>query len=196
MIVVADDASFVEHRGNAGRPHAAGSWLISSMRQPLGWSRSFVLAALRALHLDQRLRADAFSNESLRLDSGVHTGNDERRRPLRSAPDRRPRVMTAGGDARLGAHLALGRPVSMRSDDHGTSGHDEGRLPRARRVLLTTLTVEVTVFVLTGIALFFVYRPSVGQSWPGLFARHPKDSWSIRFAAGVRLLHQLASASR
>jgi hypothetical protein len=75
MIVVADDTSFVEHRGNAGRPHAVGSWLISSMRHPLGWSRSFVLAALRALHLDQRLRAGAFSNESLRLDSGVHTGN-------------------------------------------------------------------------------------------------------------------------
>ena len=77
MIVVADDASFVEHRGNAGRPHAAGRWLISSMRQPLGWSRSFVLAALRALHLDQRLRAGAFSNESLRLDIRVHTGNDD-----------------------------------------------------------------------------------------------------------------------
>jgi quinol-cytochrome oxidoreductase complex cytochrome b subunit len=84
--------------------------------------------------------------------------------------------------------------VSKRTDDDGTSRRDDGLVPRARRVLLTALSVEVAVLVLTGIALFFVYQPSVGQSWPGLFDRHANASWSVRFAAGARLLHQLASA--
>lgn len=81
----------------------------------------------------------------------------------------------------------------QRTDDDGTSRRDEGRLSRARRFLLTALSLEVAALVLTGIALFFLYRPSVGQSWPGLFDRHANASWSVRFAAGVRLLHQLAS---
>ena len=58
-IVVADDTTFVEHPGNAGRPHAAVNRPIASLHRPSGWSRSFVLASLRALHLDQRLRPGA-----------------------------------------------------------------------------------------------------------------------------------------
>jgi transposase len=57
-IVVADDISLVEHPGNAGRPHVADR-PIPSLHRPSGWSRSYVLASLRALHLDQRLRPGA-----------------------------------------------------------------------------------------------------------------------------------------
>ena len=53
MIVVADDPLFVEHPGNAERPHAAVNRPISSLHRPSVRSRSFVRASLRALHLDQ-----------------------------------------------------------------------------------------------------------------------------------------------
>jgi quinol-cytochrome oxidoreductase complex cytochrome b subunit len=82
--------------------------------------------------------------------------------------------------------------VATRTDDGGTPRRKDG-LSRARRILLTALSAEVAVLVVTGIALFFVYRPSVGQSWPGLFDRHANPSRTIWSAAGVRLLHQLAS---
>jgi quinol-cytochrome oxidoreductase complex cytochrome b subunit len=82
--------------------------------------------------------------------------------------------------------------VSTRSDDDGTPRRNDG-LSRARDILLTALSAEVAVLVVTGIALFFVYRPSVGQSWPGLFDRHANASGMIWSVAGVRLLHQLAS---
>ena len=47
---------FVEHLGNAGRPHRPRR-PITSLHQPSGWSRSYVLASLRALHLDQHRSA-------------------------------------------------------------------------------------------------------------------------------------------
>ena len=50
-IVVADDIMFVEHLGNAERPHAAVNRPITSLHRPSGRSRSYVLASLRALHL-------------------------------------------------------------------------------------------------------------------------------------------------
>ena len=71
--VVADDSSFVAHLGNAGRPHAVVNRPISSLHRSSGWSRSFVLASLRALHLDHRLRSGAFRKEGLH--SRAHTGN-------------------------------------------------------------------------------------------------------------------------
>jgi hypothetical protein len=49
-IVVADDTSFVEHPGNAGRPHAATDRPTTTLHRPSGSSRSYVLAPLRALH--------------------------------------------------------------------------------------------------------------------------------------------------
>ena len=73
-IVVADDTLFVEHLGNAGRPHAAVNRPIASVHRPSGWSRSFVLASLRALHLDQRLRPGALRAKRA-LTTGAHTGN-------------------------------------------------------------------------------------------------------------------------
>ena len=50
-IVVADDTMLVEHPGNAERPHAAVNRPIARVHRPSGWSRSYVLASLRALHL-------------------------------------------------------------------------------------------------------------------------------------------------
>ena len=49
----------VEHPGNAGRPRTTTASAHTSMHRPSGWSRSYVLASLRALHLDQRLRPGA-----------------------------------------------------------------------------------------------------------------------------------------
>ena len=74
MIVVADDITFVEHPGNAGRPNTVVDRPIASLHRPSGWSRSFVLASLRALHLDQRLRPGALRTKRA-LTTGPHTGN-------------------------------------------------------------------------------------------------------------------------
>jgi hypothetical protein len=74
MIVVADDITIVEHPGNAGRPNAIADRLIASLHRPSGWSRSFVLASLRALHLDKRLRPGARHTKRA-LTPGPHTGN-------------------------------------------------------------------------------------------------------------------------
>ena len=73
-IVVADDMMFVEHLGNAERPHAAVNRPIASVHRPSGWSRSFVLASLRALHLDQRMRSGALRAKRA-LTTEAHTGN-------------------------------------------------------------------------------------------------------------------------
>ncbi len=59
VLLAAADDEFVEHPGNAGRPRTIKPRPIVSMHRPSGWSRSFVLASLRALHLDQRLRSGA-----------------------------------------------------------------------------------------------------------------------------------------
>ena len=58
-IVVADDTMFVEHPGNAGRPHATANRPTTSLHRPSSWSRTYVLASLRALQLDQHLRPGA-----------------------------------------------------------------------------------------------------------------------------------------
>ena len=63
LIVVADDMTFVEHLGNAERPHAAVNRPITSVHRPSGWSRSYVLASLRALHLDPTAVAGAPSHQ-------------------------------------------------------------------------------------------------------------------------------------
>src|SRR5215831_12870034 len=67
----------VEHPGNAGRPHPAVHRPTTSVHRPSGWSRSFVLAPLRALHLDQHLRPGAPCKEG--LDRRAHTGNGQGR---------------------------------------------------------------------------------------------------------------------
>ena len=71
--VVADD-EFVEHPGNAGRPRTIKPRPIASMHRPSGWSRSYVLASLRALHLDQHLRPGALRTKRA-LTPAARTGN-------------------------------------------------------------------------------------------------------------------------
>jgi quinol-cytochrome oxidoreductase complex cytochrome b subunit len=70
-----------------------------------------------------------------------------------------------------------------------SAGRD--RLSRARSVLLTILGIEIAVLVVTGIALWFAYRPSASQAWGDLATE--AYSWEIRIAHGLRLAHRLAS---
>jgi hypothetical protein len=71
--VVADD-KFVEHPGNAGHLRTITPRPNTSMHRPSGWSRSYVLASLRALHLDQHLRPGATSTKRA-LTPAARTGN-------------------------------------------------------------------------------------------------------------------------
>ncbi len=64
-------------------------------------------------------------------------------------------------------------------------------LSRARSVLLSILSVEVGVLIVTGIALFFLYRPTARQAWNDLVTE--SYDWDVRVAQGLRLLHRLAS---
>ena len=63
-------------------------------------------------------------------------------------------------------------------------------LARARSGLLLALVIEVTVLVVTGIALFFLYRPSVGQAWGDVADATTR---SVGIASALRLVHRLAS---
>lgn len=63
-------------------------------------------------------------------------------------------------------------------------------LVQARSFLLTLFSIEVAVLVVTGIALFFVYRPSVAQSWSHLAG--VRNRWDV--ARAVRFIHRLASS--
>jgi quinol-cytochrome oxidoreductase complex cytochrome b subunit len=56
---------------------------------------------------------------------------------------------------------------------------------RARSILLTALSVEVAVLVVTGIALYFLYVPADFQAWG--------DDGGVRLALGLRILHRFAS---
>ena len=53
-------------------------------------------------------------------------------------------------------------------------------LPRARSVLLAVLSAEVAVLVVTGIALYFLYRPTARQAWGDLVAE--TYDWDVRIA--------------
>ena len=65
------------------------------------------------------------------------------------------------------------------------------RLPRARSVLLAVLSAEVAVLVVTGLALYFLYRPTARQAWGDLVAE--SYDWDVRIALALRFLHRLAS---
>jgi len=73
----------------------------------------------------------------------------------------------------------------------GRDGPAPTGLARVRSILLTVLGVEVTILVVTGIALFFVYRPTAFEAWGDIATR--TDDWGVRLAVGIRLLHLLAS---
>jgi quinol-cytochrome oxidoreductase complex cytochrome b subunit len=64
-------------------------------------------------------------------------------------------------------------------------------LSRARSILLSILGVELAVLLVTGIALFFLYRPTASQAWNDLLPE--SYAWDVRVAQGLRLLHRLAS---
>jgi quinol-cytochrome oxidoreductase complex cytochrome b subunit len=64
-------------------------------------------------------------------------------------------------------------------------------LVRTRFLLLTALSIEMAVLLVTGIALFFVYRPSVAQAWPDLANEAYLD---VQVSLALRLVHQLASS--
>ncbi len=66
----------------------------------------------------------------------------------------------------------------------------EAGLARARSGLLLALVVEVTVLVVTGIALFFLYRPSVRHAWGDL---GDATTRSLGIASALRLVHRFAS---
>ncbi|HVF14247.1 MAG TPA: cytochrome b N-terminal domain-containing protein [Acidimicrobiales bacterium] len=81
----------------------------------------------------------------------------------------------------------MGRPI-----DHGAPSPEGAKLARARSILLRILGAEVAVLVLTGIALFFLYRPTADMAWGEDLFTQTVD-WSVRSAHGLRLLHRLAS---
>jgi quinol-cytochrome oxidoreductase complex cytochrome b subunit len=64
-------------------------------------------------------------------------------------------------------------------------------LARARSVLLTVLAVEVAILLVTGIALFFLYRPTVDQAWGDLVTGDYNGS--VRLAYATRLVHRLVA---
>ena len=79
------------------------------------------------------------------------------------------------------------RPVDQRENP---SLRPDG-LSGAQSILLSILSVEVGVLIVTGIALFFLYRPTARQSW-GDLAPESYD-WNVRVAYGLRLTHRLGS---
>jgi Transposase IS116/IS110/IS902 family len=159
-IVVADDAMFVERLGNAERPHAAVNRPIASLHRPSGWSRSFVLASLRALHLDQHLRPGALRAKRA-LTARPHTGNAERIRseaafahlcgvaPIHASSGKTVRHRLNRGGNRQANH-ALWRIVFTRmSSDPRTRAYVERRTfegrskPEIMRVLKRYVAREV-----------------------------------------------------
>ncbi len=76
-------------------------------------------------------------------------------------------------------------------DRHASLRARPDALNQARSILLGILSVEVGVLVATGIALFFLYRPTAQQAWNDLVTE--SYDWEARVALGLRLLHRLAS---
>ena len=58
-------------------------------------------------------------------------------------------------------------------------------------MLLTILSIEIAVLVVTGVALFFLYRPSMDQAWSDVFAESTDSG--VRVAHALRRIHLLAS---
>jgi quinol---cytochrome c reductase cytochrome b subunit, bacillus type len=83
-------------------------------------------------------------------------------------------------------------PMSqLPTDRRAAQSRGGSDLSHARSILLTMLSVEVAVLVVTGIALFFLYRPTAGQAWNDVVTA--SEPWDVRLAHGLRLAHRLAS---
>lgn len=72
---------------------------------------------------------------------------------------------------------------------HPGSGRDG--VSRACSILLRVLSVEIAVLVVTGIALWFLYRPTADQAWGDLVTE--RYEWDVGIGLGLRLVHRLAS---
>jgi hypothetical protein len=78
-----------------------------------------------------------------------------------------------------------------RGNEEGHGHPGGGRLDAARRLILTLLTVEVGVLAVSGIALFFAYRPSVSQAWSDVVVSDVAAD--VRISQALRGIHLLAS---
>ena len=147
-IVVADDITFVEHPGNAERPHAAAHRPIPSLHRPSGWSRSFVLASLRALHLDQRLRPGARAKRAL-TDGATQVTTGQRRHTSSStagpgsaaASSRERNVAGATWSVDMRQHRRGEHAEADELRHHRRHGHVEAAI-RGRSVARATTLVE------------------------------------------------------
>jgi quinol-cytochrome oxidoreductase complex cytochrome b subunit len=79
-------------------------------------------------------------------------------------------------------------------DQPGERGERGDPLARAGRVLLIVLGVQVAVLVVTGVALYFLYRPSSAQAWNDLALAGDDGPWEVRLSNGLRFVHRLTSA--
>ncbi|HEV2810543.1 MAG TPA: cytochrome b N-terminal domain-containing protein [Acidimicrobiales bacterium] len=71
------------------------------------------------------------------------------------------------------------------------SGPGRDRVSRASSILLGVLSVEIAVLVVTGIALWFLYRPTAHQAWTDVLTE--SYDWDVGIGLGLRLVHRLAS---
>ncbi len=78
-------------------------------------------------------------------------------------------------------------PAVHRADS--SPGRD--RVSRASSILLGVLSVEIAVLVVTGIALWFLYRPTADQAWADVVTE--SYDWDVGIGLGLRLVHRLAS---
>jgi hypothetical protein len=62
------------------RDHIVVDWPTTSLLRPSGWSRSFVVASLRALHLDIEIVTDAVTVTTADPQSVPTPGTPSRRR--------------------------------------------------------------------------------------------------------------------
>jgi quinol-cytochrome oxidoreductase complex cytochrome b subunit len=81
--------------------------------------------------------------------------------------------------------------MQLPSDTREHPGAARDDLARARFILLGILSVAVGVVSVTGIALFFLYRPTTQQAWPGLLTE--SYQWDVRVSSALRLIHRLAA---
>ena len=80
-------------------------------------------------------------------------------------------------------------PFPSDTRQHPQPGRDD--LGRTHSILLGILSVAVGVLVVTGIALFFLYRPTTRQAWPGILTE--SYDWDVRVSSALRLIHRLAA---
>lgn len=66
-----------------------------------------------------------------------------------------------------------------------------GTAERARGVLLALLAAEASVLVVTGVVLFFIYRPSAAEPWADIAAGSRAATATL--SSGMRAAHRIVS---